>query len=100
MNEMLMYYGLMVAVGMVLGAVFFGGLWMTVKQMPTSKSPGLLFMASVVLRSAVVLAGFWYFGAGNAMAMGACLLGFIGMRLLSTHGTAVLGAAFGRKEVH
>ena len=104
MDEPLIKYGLMIVVGMVLGAIFFGGLWMTVRQMTTSKRPGLLFMTSVILRTAIVLSGIWYFAAGDPYSIAACLLGFIGLRLLATHGAAVFGSAFGgqpgRKEAH
>lgn len=93
-----MTYALMVVVGMVLGAIFFGGLWMTVRQMPNSRRPGMLFLFSVVVRTTVVIGGFWYFAGGDAKSMLACLLGFIGLRLLATHGTAIFGAAFGRRK--
>ncbi len=95
MDEPLLKYGLMVVLGMLLGAIFFGGLWMTVRQMTTSKRPGLLFLTSVVLRTAIVLFGIWYCAAGNPYSIAACLLGFIGLRLRATHGAAVLGSAFG-----
>lgn len=98
MGGELLHYGVTVVVGMILGAIFFGGLWMTVRQMAASKRPGLLFMTSVVVRTAIVLSGFWYFAAGDAIAMISCLTGFVGMRLLATHGTAILGAAFGRRK--
>ncbi|MCP4855864.1 MAG: hypothetical protein GY903_15385 [Fuerstiella sp.] len=58
----------------------------------------LLFVSSVVIRTGIVLAGIWYFAAGDAGSMAACLLGFLGIRLLATHGTAVFGRAFGRRE--
>lgn len=100
MNGPLIQYGVMLFVGMILGALFFGGLWMTVRQMTTSKRPGLLFMTSVIARSVMVLVGIWYFAADDAMAIACCLLGFIGIRLLATHGTAVFGTTFGKRELH
>ena len=93
----LMLYGRMLVVGMVLGAIFFGGLWMTVQSAPKLKRPGFFFMLSVIVRTAVVLAGIWYFASGSAAAMTACLLGFVAFRLLATHGTAIFGSAFGAK---
>lgn len=98
MEEPLMKYGLMIVVGMVLGAIFFGGLWMTVRQMTTSQRPGLLFVSSVAIRTLIVLVGIWYFAAGDAISIGACLLGFIALRLLATHGGAIFGATFERRK--
>ncbi|MDA1230001.1 MAG: ATP synthase subunit I [Planctomycetota bacterium] len=100
MDGQLMKYGLMIVIGMIFGAIFFGGLWLTVRQMTTSKSPGLLFFVSVVVRTLIVLGGFWYFAAGDAVSIGACLLGFFGLRLLATHGGAIFGAAFGKRARH
>lgn len=100
MDDPLMKYGLMIVVGMILGAIFFGGLWMTVRQMTTSKRPGLLFLSSVVVRTLIVLGGIWYFAAGDAASICACLLGFVALRLVATHGAAVFGAAFGRRKAH
>ena len=98
MNDSMLTYGLMIAAGMLLGAVFFGGLWVTVQQMQRTQRPGLLFVTSIVIRTATVLAGFWYFAAGDARSMAACLLGFLAIRLMATHGTAVFGRAFDRRE--
>lgn len=104
MDEPLAKYALMIVVGMVLGAIFFGGLWMTVRQMTTSKRPAILFITSVLLRTAIVLAGIWHFAAGDPYSIAACLLGFIALRLLATHGASVFGntsdASPGRKEAH
>ena len=93
----LMFYGQMLVVGMILGAIFFGGLWITVRSATKVKRPGLLFMTSVIVRSAIVLAGIWYFAGGSAAAMATCLLGFVAFRLLATHGTAIFGSSFGTK---
>lgn len=98
MDEPFMKFGLLIVLGMVLGAIFFGGLWMTVRQMTTSKRPGLLFLTSVAVRTSIVLVAIWYFAAGDATSICACLLGFVALRLLATHGVAVYGAAFGRKK--
>lgn len=64
-------------VGAVLGAVFFGGLWWTVQRGAVSASPGRWFLGSFVLRSALVLAGFYAVGADQPTRLGLCLLGFL-----------------------
>ena len=97
MTAEIMFYAEMLIAGMILGAVFFGGLWMTVQSASKVKRPGLLFVASVVVRTTVVLAGIWSIGGGDAAAMATCLFGFVAFRLLATHGTAVFGKSFGVK---
>lgn len=97
MEDPLTKYGLLVLFGMVLGVIFFGGLWVTVRKLSTSKRPALLFLSSAVVRTLIVLSGIWYFAADDATSVGACLLGFIGLRLLATHGRTGLGT-LGRRE--
>lgn len=47
------------AAGMVLGAVFFGGLWWTVNRALTAAAPAVWFGVSALLRMAVVLYGLY-----------------------------------------
>ena len=68
--------------GLVLGAIFFGGLWWTVRQGVLSKSPACWFFGSMVLRMGAVLAGFYFVGRGDWRRLGACLLGFVIARAL------------------
>ena len=56
MNELTLRYALLVLWGMLLGTIFFGGLWMTVRQMQQSRHPAVLFLGSVVVRTTIVLA--------------------------------------------
>lgn len=44
--------------GMTLGSAFYGGLWVTVRRLPSSLHPALLALASFWIRSLMVLAGF------------------------------------------
>lgn len=80
------YYGAMLLVGMGLGAVFLGGLWLTVKMVATTRHPVLLTLGSVVLRIACVLTGVWYFSGGDALGIVFCVIGLGAMRVLATHG--------------
>lgn len=68
--------------GVVLGAVFFGGLWWTVQRSAVSTVPVRWFVGSVVLRTVVVMAGFYMVGAGQPMLTGLCLLGFLLARVI------------------
>lgn len=63
--------------GFALGAVFFGGLWWTVRRGAVSPTPARWFIGSLVLRTTTVLAGFYAVGAGQPALMGLCLLGFL-----------------------
>lgn len=84
-------YAALFAVGLILGSVFFGGLWLTVRQLPHTRHPAVLFLASMVLRMAVVLGGIWYFAATDPVAICCCLAGFIAARLLTTHSRMISG---------
>ena len=73
---------LALAAGLVLGALFFGGLWWTVRKGIFSKSPALWFLGSTLLRTGIVLAGFYFAGRGNWRRLVVCLLGFIVARFI------------------
>ena len=62
--------------GVGLGAIFFGGLWWTVRKGVSANQPALWFFASWLLRTGIVLAGFYFVGAGHSSRLLACLVGF------------------------
>jgi len=66
--------------GAALGAIFFGGLWWTVRAGLGSKIPAIWFFASFGLRTAVVLAGFYFASHADWRNSLACLLGFLAAR--------------------
>lgn len=68
--------------GAVLGVVFFGGLWWTVRKAVTSRQPALWFFGSALLRMAVALAGFYFVSDGHWQRLLACLLGFVIARFI------------------
>ena len=68
--------------GLVLGAIFFGGLWWTVRKGVSSPRPALWFLGSMMLRMGIVLAGFYFVGHGNWQRLVSCLVGFIIGRFL------------------
>lgn len=70
------------AAGMALGLFYFGGLWLTVRQLGTQRYAVALFLASFVGRTAVVLAGFYFVMGGRWERVLACLAGFIVVRQL------------------
>jgi len=63
--------------GCLLGAVFFGGLWWTVRKGLVSPHPVVWFLGSLVLRVAIVLFGFYLVGGGRWERFLVCLLGFL-----------------------
>jgi F1F0 ATPase subunit 2 len=71
--------------GISLGAIFFGGLWWTVRKSISSKQPALLFLGSLLLRTSIVLAGFYFIARGHWERLLVCLLGFVTARLIVTH---------------
>ena len=70
--------------GLLLGAFFFGGLWWTVRLGVTSKRPALLFLGSMLLRTGVVIAGFYVVSDGHWQRLLACLFGFAIARFIVT----------------
>ena len=70
--------------GLLLGAIFFGGLWWTVRKSLTAKQPALWFLGSTLLRMSIALAGFYFIGGGDWKRLLACLAGFIVARFVVT----------------
>jgi len=70
--------------GLMLGALYFGGLWWTIRQALPSKVPGLWFLGSLLLRTGLALLGFYAIGAGNWERLVAALVGFVVGRMVVT----------------
>ncbi|HSQ40036.1 MAG TPA: ATP synthase subunit I [Anaerolineales bacterium] len=70
--------------GVLLGAMFFGGLWWTVRKGISSKRPALWVLGSLLLRTGIVLAGFYLIAGGQWERLLACLLGFVIARFIVT----------------
>jgi F1F0 ATPase subunit 2 len=83
MNET---WSLMLALitGVSLGTMFFGGLWWTIRRSVSSRQPALWFLASLLLRTCLALAGFYFVARGHWERLLACLLGFVTARLIVT----------------
>lgn len=63
--------------GAGLGALFFGGLWLTVRALPTARYPAALSLGSLAARSILLMAGFYVVSAGQWERLVASLIGFI-----------------------
>ena len=86
MNETLSL-ALSLAAGILLGAIFFGGLWWTVRHGVLSGHPGLWFAGSMLLRITIVMTGFYFLlglPADGWKIPFAGSLGFIMARLAAT----------------
>ncbi len=83
MNEALSLAPAMVT-GVLLGVMFFGGLWWTVRKGFSSKQPALWFFGSLLLRISIALAGFYFVSDGHWERLLVCLLGFVLARLIVT----------------
>jgi F1F0 ATPase subunit 2 len=70
--------------GALLGALFFGGLWWTVHKGISSKRSALWFFGSLLLRTSIVLAGFYCIARGRWERLLVCLLGFVIARAVVT----------------
>ena len=84
MNEVL-YRVIVFIAGVVLGTLFFGGLWITVKKSVTAKIPALWIFGSFILRMSITLIGFYFIAAGSWQRMLTCLFGFIIARFVIIH---------------
>ena len=62
--------------GMLLGAIFYGGLWWTIRKGVVSDRPALWFLGSGLLRMGFVLAGFYVVARSGWRPSVVCLLGF------------------------
>ena len=90
MNETLTLV-LALLTGVVLGAMFFGGLWWTVQRVVSAKRPALWVLASLLLRTSLALAGFFVVASGHWERLLLCLVGFVTARLVVTWLTRPLG---------
>ncbi|MBA3017921.1 MAG: ATP synthase subunit I [Proteobacteria bacterium] len=66
--------------GIGLGTFYFGGLWLTVRRLPTARNPALLSLGSFFGRLVLVLACFYFVMDGHWQRLMVCMLGFLGMR--------------------
>jgi F1F0 ATPase subunit 2 len=85
MNETQLSLLLLAAVaGGVIGMIFFGGLWWTVRDGMTSRYAAVWFTGSLILRVGVALTVFYFIGRNDWKMMLACLFGFVVARVVVT----------------
>jgi F1F0 ATPase subunit 2 len=68
--------------GLVLGLIYFGGLWWTLERLPRRPRPKLWLANSYILRVAITLTGFFFIMRQSVVSLFFCLFGFFFMRWL------------------
>ncbi|MEO7091734.1 MAG: ATP synthase subunit I [Polyangiales bacterium] len=63
-------------VGLLLGVFFYGGLWLTIRRAVSSTHAALWFPPSMLARSGLTVAGFYFVSRAHWEMLPACLLGF------------------------
>jgi F1F0 ATPase subunit 2 len=92
MNEIIMIVYVLGA-GVVLGMLFFGGLWLTVSKGLNARQPAIWFILSLLLRLAITLSGFYWVAGSDWRRLLICLAGFVIARQIVTRMTRVRGGA-------
>ena len=98
MNELRLLSSLLI--GVLLGAVFFGGLWWTVQRAMSSDRVALWLFGSLFLRTGLVLAGFYLACGDDWQRWLAALLGFGLARVVVTRVTRITGPDTETAEGH
>jgi F1F0 ATPase subunit 2 len=63
--------------GIVLGVIYFGGLWLTINRLRDSQHLSLLLGGSFLLRMTLVMGGFYLVSDGNLGRLALCLATFL-----------------------
>ena len=72
------------ALGLVLGAGYFGGLWWTVSRMGHWRRPGVALAVSFALRAVLALAAFAALARWGLAPLGVAFVGFLAVRVLAS----------------
>ena len=71
-------------VGVLLGALYFGGLWWTVQRAVAARWVAMWFFAGLLFRTGIVLGGFYLSCGDDWQRWLAALLGFVVARMVVT----------------
>jgi F1F0 ATPase subunit 2 len=83
--------GLGLFLGLLLGLFYFGGLWLTVRRLPRSSSPHLLWLGSLALRLTLLLACIVPLARLGLLPVLACLATLLAVREVFKRGLRPLG---------
>lgn len=76
-TALLLEWSIAAGVGIGLGCIYFGGLWLTVSQTTRWRQPGLILLASLFLRLALVGGGLYLLADGHWQRYVAALPGLL-----------------------
>lgn len=68
--------------GALLGVLFFGGLWLTLRRIGSARHPGLLVLGSYLARLTLAGVGFLFLARAGAAPLLAGLVGFVAVRVV------------------
>lgn len=68
--------------GLLGGGLYFGGLWYTVRQLPTARQPALLLLGSFALRLALLLAAIYLLASSHWSNLFGAMAGILLARTL------------------
>jgi F1F0 ATPase subunit 2 len=83
----LLTFILMYLLGLILGLIFFAGLWWTIQRGLNSTQPSLWFIMSMFLRTVTVLVGFYFVVQRGGGDLACCLAGFFLSSVIVTWST-------------
>jgi F1F0 ATPase subunit 2 len=89
-GDLILMLGLPLVVGVGLGIFFFGGLWWTVQRIPTAEFPGALALGSMMIRTLITVAGFYWVMDGSWERLLAAGAGFVFARLVMVRRVGIM----------
>ncbi len=81
--------------GAALGIFYFGGLWLTLRHLRSSRQPALLTLGSFLARSLVCLLGFYLVSGSGLEVLILGIVGFILVKVLLISRLGLRGGAIG-----
>jgi F1F0 ATPase subunit 2 len=79
--------------GALLGLAFFGGLHWTVRRGLMARAPAVWFLGSLLLRTGLVLGGFYLLARDDWRRLLLCLVGFLVARTVLLRRPPIIGDA-------
>jgi F1F0 ATPase subunit 2 len=70
--------------GILLGTIFYGGLWWTIRRSASSKNLGAWLVGGFLLRATMAVSSFYLVARDDWRSLAACLLGFLIGRIAVT----------------
>jgi F1F0 ATPase subunit 2 len=70
--------------GVLLGIIFYGGLWWTIRRSVSAKTLNVWLIGSFPFRAIIAAGGFYLVSRGDWRSLLACLLGFLIARVCVT----------------